>query len=120
MRVDRVIEAELLTAKPGTMRIGYSYRLNNETYKRKAAYKLDVVPSTRLTWVHQDRIGGETYTQPIQQVRSGDSLEFAMSLFTLEGVISGLEWDEPEFAVTPKVSFRDYNRDWARNIFATS
>ena len=43
-----------------------------------------------------------------------------MSLFSLQGFITDLQWDVPVMADTPKHSVFNYNKDWARNIFGDS
>ncbi len=55
IRIDRVIECEVMAKARSTMRIGYTYNLNERKEEtRKAAYKLDIVKerSHRLTWLH--------------------------------------------------------------------
>lgn len=43
-----------------------------------------------------------------------------MSLFSLQGFITELNWDEPIISETPKLSVFNYNKDWASRIFKDS
>lgn len=59
-------------------------------------------------------VNKETYTQPIQQICSGDSIEFAINLFTLQGLVQEIEWEKPVVYETPRLCVLNYNKDWAR------
>lgn len=60
LRVDRVIECELLKNKslmqgqPKTFKIGYQYKVFGDDMMYKAEYKFDIVKNgtKRLTWIH--------------------------------------------------------------------
>jgi hypothetical protein len=88
IRMDRVIRAEVLKHSQTvgkTIKLGYSYKLAGDPRWLRSDFKLDIVGANkkRLTWVHQDGVNKETYTQPIQPICIGDNVEFGVSLFTL-------------------------------------
>ena len=70
LRLDRVIECELLNHKSltsggnKTLRIAYQYKVFGDKTTYKAEYKFDTTKngSKRLTWLHQDTFNKETYT----------------------------------------------------------
>jgi len=98
VRVDRVIEAEILKSSQTlgkTIKVAYSYKLAGQKHWLRSDFKLDVIgeKKKRLKWIHQDQINKETYVQPIQPVCVGDSIELAVSLFSLHGFVTDIKWE---------------------------
>lgn len=75
---------------------------------------MDLVKRPKTTWIHKDSVNRETYTQPIQEVQAGDLIEFTVNIISLQGFISDIKWEGPQFSDTPAFSVANYNKDVAR------
>jgi hypothetical protein len=143
IRVDRVIVCELLEHSKmlnKCLRVSYSYRYNSTesaTSKKKqtfvADFKLDVVKAgaNRVLWLHKDEqeqlsqqrqyklsedlqeVMRRPYVQPITQVCQRDTIEFAINLYSLQGLveIDSLEWLDCALTTPPRHNVLSYDKD---------
>lgn len=119
LRVDRVLVWDVLRSKPQlnkTLTIGYWFNYYGEPkHKRfKAEYRIDVVKhKKRLVWMHIDEDTGCSYQQTIFQVCPDDKIEFALSFFSLRGLVDleSIVWNDPQIYDTPKITTLTYNKD---------
>ena len=76
LRVDRVIECELLKKAVGsTLCIAYKYRYYSEKTTYRVAFKTDAVKrGRRVMWIHKDEENGTTEAQAIVQSCEEDAL----------------------------------------------
>lgn len=97
LRLDRVLQCEVGAALRGhTLRLAYQYQVYGDKRWYRAEFKVDVAcHRERTVWVHRDTVNGETYSQPIQQVCSGDVIELAMNVVSLQGFVRAVEWEKP-------------------------
>jgi hypothetical protein len=47
----------------------------------------------------------------------GDSVELAVSLFSLSGFVTNIKWEPLVIQETPREAITEYNKDWAMKIF---
>lgn len=88
--------------------------VNLRKNKFKAEYRIDIIKKKkRLVWVHIDEDTGCSYQQTIFQVCPDDKIEFALSFFSLRGLvdIESIEWNDPQIYETPKINTLTYNKD---------
>lgn len=119
LRVDRIIVFDILPFKPQlnrTLKISYTFRYHGEDSKRKyrAEYRIDIVKNRkRMIWMHVDRETECTYQQTIFQWCPDDTLELALHLFSLRGMVdvNSIEWNDPEIYETPSITTLTYNKD---------
>jgi len=99
-----------------TLKIGFSFKYLGESKKNKykAEYRIDILKKKkRMVWMHVDRETGCTYQQTIFQACPDDTLEFALHLFSLRGLvdIDSIVWNDPEIYETPTINTLTYNKD---------
>ncbi len=121
LRVDRVIVCEVLPSIEGkSISAGFSYRYTDTPGSENtyiADYKLDVVKkgSQRLVWIHKDEreeaslakanphietaLIQRPYIQPVTQICSGDTIEIAVNIFCMQGLVDTLSicWEQALF-----------------------
>lgn len=71
----------------------------------------------RKTWLHLDWLENEAYSQPIQPVCVGDTINFGVTLVNLNGFVRGVTWEKPVLIPTPKTDFLSYDRDKLKWLF---
>ena len=66
-----------------------------------------------MVWMHVDRETNCTYQQTIFQACPDDKIEFAISFFSLRGLvdIDSIRWNDPEIYETPSINTLTYNKD---------
>ena len=113
LRIDRVFECEVVAPPHQTHTISFSFEFENDRNSYRAEYKFDCKPksSRRETWVHVDRQSNEAYSQAIQPVNVGDTIQFSITLFNLNGAVKQVRWDQPQATATPNLSSLNYDRD---------
>eukprot|EP00347_Sterkiella_histriomuscorum_P024104 403332295 len=140
IRVDRIIVCEVLNSNKmlnKCLRISYSFKYKSSQDNSKqtfyADYKLDVVKpnSERVVWLHKDEqeqqqqlrqynfsqdlqdIMNRPYIQPITQICAKDTIEFAINLYCLQGLIDidSIEWLDCDTTNPPKENVITYDKD---------
>ena len=61
--------------------------------------------------MHVDRQQKEVYSQPIQPICVGDSIQFCITMINLNGAVHKVQWEHPKFIPTPKLSSLSYDRE---------
>jgi predicted nucleotidyltransferase len=87
---------------------------NLKLNKFRAEYRIDIVKKkNRLVWMHVDRETACTYQQTIFQACPDDRIEFALSFFSLRGLVDvdTIVWNNPEIYETPTINTLTYNKD---------
>lgn len=66
-----------------------------------------------MIWMHVDRETECTYQQTIFQSCPDDTLELALHLFSLRGMVDvdSIQWNAPEIYETPSINTLTYNKD---------
>ena len=66
-----------------------------------------------MVWMHVDRETECTYQQTIFQACPDDKIEFALSFFSLRGLVDvdSIEWNNPQIYDTPTTNTLSYNKD---------
>lgn len=113
LRVDRVLVAEPLQVLVGhTVKLRCNYRfLQRPGNLYKFEFKFDCIKAGKRTvWVHRDECkysGSDlrAYSSQIPTVCSGDSLEFAINWFNLQGLVdlSSIEWQPAQISDTAQI-----------------
>lgn len=119
LRVDRILVCDILPFKPQlnrTLKISYTFRYHGEDTKKKyrAEYRIDILKNRkRMIWMHVDRETECTYQQTIFQSCTDDTIELALHLFSLRGLVDveSIVWSEPEIYETPSINTLTYNKD---------
>jgi hypothetical protein len=140
IRVDRVLVCELLDNQAlanKCLRISYSYAYSQSRRKQRevfhADFKLDVAKpgQARVIWIHKDEqeminqqkqysmsleledILRRPYVQPITQVCMRDTIEIAVTLFSMQGQvdISSVQWLDCTVTFPPKYNVITYDKD---------
>ncbi|CAI2367370.1 unnamed protein product [Moneuplotes crassus] len=119
IRIDRVMVCDILNLKDHlnkTLTIGYTFSYYGEPKEKKfkAEYRIDVCKKrNRMVWMHVDRETGCTYQQTIFQSCPEDKIEFALSFYSLRGLVDvdSIEWNDPQISKTPKTNTLSYNKD---------
>jgi hypothetical protein len=63
----------------------------------------------------------ESYTQPIQPICVGDSIQFSVTLANMNGFVEWIEWEPPTFGAAPSVTTLTYDKDSTRySLFSHS
>jgi len=110
---------DILNFKPQikrTLNIGYSFNYHGEPKEKKfrAEYRVDIIKNKkRLVWMHVDRETSCTYQQTIFESCPDDKIEFALSFFSLRGLVDvdSIEWFDPQIYETPRINTLTYNKD---------
>lgn len=107
LRVDRIIQLEVLKGLGKTIEISYTYSFTNDSKNvYRTQYKVDCVKGSRTLWIHRSEniLTGRqcTYNMNIGQVAEGDVIEIAINYYTPRGLINAnsVKWDEIVLANT--------------------
>ena len=116
IRVDRVFECELLRKAVGTtLCVAYKYRYYSEKTTYRVAFKTDAVKrgGRRVMWIHKDEENGTTEAQAIVQNCEEDSMQFAVNLFSLRGMVDAesIEFEQPQTYATPEENIWTYDHE---------
>lgn len=137
MRLDRVFECEVVPnskffevfKQPAvTYTIAAKYKLFGDRQVYRAEYRFDKLKCTeqqhrsgsapkRETWIHKDQQQREIYSQPIQPISEGDSIEFSITIANLSGFVEWLEWEPCHLAEAPNISSLTYDKDLIKSLF---
>lgn len=122
MKVDRVFRCENLGRTVGkTLIISFKYRYFDSTANEYICeYMYDSVHrQPTIIWLQRNSTELRTDTsldvsvQPVVTVCEGDSVEFAVPLYSLRGLIDvrSIQWLPPRLVKTPKENIMNYHRD---------
>ena len=82
--------------------------------KFRAEYRIDISKKKkRMVWMHVDRETKCTYQQTIFHSCPDDKIEFALSFFSLRGLVDvvSIQWNNPQIYETPTINTLTYNKD---------
>jgi hypothetical protein len=137
LRLDRVFSCEIVPngkffeifKQPAvTYTIAAKYKLYGDRQIYHIEFKFDTQKCTenqhksggapkRETWIHKDAQSREIYTQPIQPISEGDSIEFSVTVANLSGFLEWLEWEPCHITEAPNVSALTYDKDLIKSLF---
>lgn len=112
-----------------TLKFGYTFNYHKDPKPYKFEYWVDIVSKGEwMIWMHYDQDNSCSYVQTISQACPDDTIEFAINISSLWGLVDfkSIDWFSPEILYTPEANTLTYNKDmlnirkedWAVKIYA--